>query len=472
MLFSSAIFLFYFLPCLLLVYFCAPQLKIKNYILLIFSMVFFAWGGIFFTALVFASIIFNFFTGKFIQRTHSKLAISIAIVGNLSVLVFFKYANFIVVVFNNFSSNFDITAMPALGIILPIGISFYTFHSISYNLDVYYKKSQAQTNVFNMALYILLFTQLVAGPIIRYNVFAPQLLGRVHSFEKISLGIERFIIGLGKKIIIANTIGRLADDAFAQNAATMDGLFSWVGIVCYTFQIYFDFSGYSDMAIGLSRIFGFEFPENFNKPYTATSIKDFWQRWHISLSSFFRDYLYIPLGGNQKGKNRTILNLLIVFFLTGLWHGANYTFIVWGLLHGSFLLLERVGLDKILKRVPLFLQHSYAFLIVLIAWIPFRAKNMSCAINYFKSLFVFSHSINSKLVFSYFTTDVVIALALAIIIGFNLIQGISTKLRAIKNNYIINFVQVTQAAFLLVVLIMSSVYIMSGTYNPFIYYQF
>ncbi len=472
MLFSSAIFLFYFLPSLLLAYFCAPQLKIKNYILLLFSVLFFAWGGIFFTALVFASIVFNFFTGKFIQRYYSRLSITIAIIGNLSVLVFFKYANFIVEVVNGFSSVFHLGQLPALGIILPIGISFYTFHSISYNLDVYYKKSQAQQNILDMALYILLFTQLVAGPIIRYNVFVPQLYNRGHSFEKFSQGIERFIIGLGKKILIANTIGRLADDAFAQNSASMDVLFSWVGIVCYTFQIYFDFSGYSDMAIGLSKMFGFEFPENFNKPYTANSIKDFWHRWHISLSSFFRDYLYIPLGGNQKGNNRTLFNLFVVFFLTGLWHGANYTFIVWGLWHGFFLLLERVWLEKQLKKIPLVLQYIYTFLIVLIAWIPFRAKNMSYAIDYVMSLFTINNTCNIKLTLSYFTTDVVVALVLAIIIGFNLLQDVTTKLSTIKNQSIYITIQTAQSIFLIAILILSGIYIMSGTYNPFIYYQF
>jgi alginate O-acetyltransferase complex protein AlgI len=471
MLFSSAIFLFYFLPFLLLAYFCIPNLKFKNHVLLLFSIVFFAWGGVFFTLILFLSIVFNFLTGNLIERYHSKLSLGIAVGGNILVLVIFKYANFIIENLNLLLTTFQISPIDSPGILLPIGISFYTFHSISYNVDVYRQKSSAQKNIFNMALYIILFTQLVAGPIIRYNVFAPQLFGRVHNFEKFISGIERFIIGLGKKVLIANTLARLADDAFAQNISNMDLLFSWFGILCYTFQIYFDFSGYSDMAIGLSRLFGFEFPENFNKPYTATSIKDFWRRWHISLSTFFRDYLYIPLGGNQKGKLRTYLNLLIVFFLTGLWHGANYTFIVWGLIHGSFLLLERTKFGIYLERIPIFFRGLYSFFIVLIAWIPFRANSLDYALAYCKSLFIPSGKANPDLVSSYFTTDLLLAFLLAIIISFNLPGYFASSIKSCSLR-LKTGADLSKALFLLLILFFSAVYLMSGTYNPFIYYQF
>jgi alginate O-acetyltransferase complex protein AlgI len=389
MLFSSTLFLFYFLPSLLLLYFLAPTIKIKNHVLLLFSFVFFAWGGVSFTLILILSISFNFFIGKLVEKHETKFYLILGIAGNVLALVVFKYADFLISNINVVFSAFHIKHVSSPGLILPIGISFYTFHSISYIIDVYTKKSPAQRNIFNMALYIVLFTQLIAGPIIRYNVFSPQLFGRNINFEKFANGVERFIVGLGKKVLIANTIGRIADAAFSQNISEMDAILSWTGILCYTFQIYFDFSGYSDMAIGLSKIFGFEFPENFNKPYTSISIRDFWRRWHISLSSFFRDYLYIPLGGNQKGKRRTYINLIIVFFLTGLWHGANYTFIAWGLIHGGFLLLERGGLERTLQKIPVFLQRLYAFLIVVLAWVPFRSDNISYSSHFLEESVLF-----------------------------------------------------------------------------------
>jgi len=414
------------------------------------------------------SICFNYLFGRLIEKRYSKTILITAIGGNLIVLVFFKYFNFLV---NNL--NFVLQdPIEFSEIILPIGISFYTFHSISYIIDVYHKRSKAQTNIFDMALYIILFTQLIAGPIIRYNVFSPQLNTRIIDAEKIVSGIERFIIGIGKKVLVANTMGRIADDAFSQEIGHMNSLLSSLGILSYTFQIYFDFSGYSDMAIGLSRMIGFDFPENFNLPYSAKSIKEFWQRWHISLSTFFRDYLYIPLGGNRKGAVRTFTNLLIVFFLTGLWHGANYTFIVWGLLHGTFLLLERSFFGELLKKVPAILQHSYAFLIVMLIWIPFRAHTSTYALNYFLSIFKFDG--NPDFVASYFTTDVLIAFFIAILSSF----GIFRNLYVFINNRIQETIllQATAAllkyALLIFVLFLSSVYIVSQTYNPFIYYQF
>ncbi len=459
--------MFYFLPLLLLVYFCIPGIKLKNYTLLLFSLIFFIWGGAFFTLILLLSIIFNFFTGKLIERSYSKISLGIAVGGNLLVLVIFKYANFLIDNLNVLFSSVHFDTIVPPGIILPIGISFYTFHSISYNIDVFKKRSKAQGNILDMALYIILFSQLVAGPIIRYNVFAPQLFGRTHTFEKFISGIERFIIGLGKKVLIANTIGRLADDAFSQDAHHMDLLFSWTGALCYTFQIYFDFSGYSDMAIGLSRMFGFEFPENFNLPYIATSIKDFWKRWHISLSSFFKDYLYIPLGGNQKGNKRTYLNLLIVFFLTGLWHGANYTFIVWGMIHGCFLLLERTSFGSFLKKLPSVLKGVYTFFVVMMAWIPFRSSSMDYSWHYWKSLVV--GKINLDLVSSYFTTDLIIAVVIAIFLSFNF-NGFLSRIKI--NSGLQSMGDLTKAVFLLTILFFSAVYLMSGTYNPFIYYQF
>jgi alginate O-acetyltransferase complex protein AlgI len=468
MLFSSSLFLFYFLPLFFLCYFLVPGIRIKNTILLLFSFIFFAWGGVSFTLILIASICFNYVFGRLIEKKPSKTILSLAITGNLLLLVFFKYFNFLMANLNwLLPSPIDFTH-----VILPIGISFYTFHSISYILDVYHKRSRAQTNIFDMALYIVLFTQLIAGPIIRYNVFSPQLHERLISMEKILRGIERFIIGLGKKVLIANTLGRISDDAFSQDIGHMDPLLSLVGIICYAFQIYFDFSGYSDMAIGLSRIIGFNFPENFNLPYTATSIKDFWRRWHISLSSFFRDYLYIPLGGNRRGKSRTLVNLVIVFVLTGLWHGANYTFIVWGSLHGSFLLIEHLGFDRVLKKLPSLVQRSYAFIVVLLIWIPFRANTSTYAWHYFTSLF--HGGGNYKLIESYFTTDVIVALIFAVLSSFGMLQDLrSIVTKNLQHSPLFtNMGQTLKYALLLAVLFLSSIYLVSLTYNPFIYYQF
>ncbi len=467
MLFSSTLFLFYFLPLFFLFYFLSPGIKLKNTILLLFSFIFFAWGGLSFTIVLIISIFFNYVLGRSIEQNYSKVRLTIAIGGNLALLIFFKYFNFLV-------ANLNLIFSKPIGfteIILPIGISFYTFHSISYILDVYHKRSKAQTNIFDMALYIVLFTQLIAGPIIRYNIFSPQLYGRTIDFEKIVSGIERFIFGLGKKVLIANTLGRIADDAFSQEIGHMDPLLSLLGILCYAFQIYFDFSGYSDMAIGLSRTIGFNFPENFNFPYSATSVKDFWQRWHISLSTFFRDYLYIPLGGNRKGKTRTFINLLIVFFLTGLWHGANYTFIIWGLLHGTFLLIERSGFGGILKKTPVFLQRFYTFVIVMLIWIPFRASTATYAANYFLSIFN-SHG-NIDLVSIYFTTDVIIAMTLAILSSFGVLSWLYILLKKqIQNTNLQVLNEVLKYCTLLIILFLSSLYLISQSYNPFIYYQF
>lgn len=467
MLFSSAIFLFYFLPLLLLFYFLVPGIRLKNTVLLLFSLLFFSWGGLYFTAILAVSVLFNFVVGRLIEKFLTKKMLVIGIAGNLALLLWFKYANFFTDNLNFVLGAFNTAPLYLREIILPVGISFYSFHSISYLVDVYYKKSPAQKNILDMALYIILFSQLVAGPIIRYNVFEPQLLKRRVNLLQFAQGVERFIIGLAKKVLIANTLARLADEGFSQPMENMGTALSWMSALAYTFQIYFDFSGYSDMAIGLSKLFGFDFPENFNLPYTATSIRDFWQRWHISLSSFFRDYVYIELGGNKKGKRRTYLNLIAVFLLTGFWHGANYTFIVWGMVHGGFLLLERAGFDKVLKKFPMLLQGFYTFLIVLLAWVPFRAANMQQAFAIWKSMFSRSADLKTGLLASYFTTDMLIVFALAIVLSFNLYKYPARVFQKTGNLY-----QVVSACFLLAILFLSAMYVLSGTYNPFIYYQF
>ncbi len=470
MLFSSTIFLFYFLPLLLLCYYIPSSINVKNKLLLFFSLIFFSWSNIHFTLILIVSVIFNFFIGVGIEKYRSKSIFVCGIAGNLSLLVCFKYAGFFVFNLNIALSAFSFNTVSLGAILLPIGISFYTFHSISYLIDVRHEKSPAQKNIFDMALYIVLFSQLVAGPIIRYNVFAPQLLGRQSSLIKFGNGIERFIIGLGKKVLIANTLARLADESFNQDIHNMSTLLSWIGAVSYTFQIYFDFSGYSDMAIGLSKLFGFDFPENFNMPYIANSIKDFWKRWHISLSSFFRDYVYIPLGGNKKGIKRTYFNLIFVFFLTALWHGANYTFIVWGMIHGCFLIIERLGFDKILSKTPSFFRIIYVFLIVLLAWISFRADSLDQALHYYRSLLPNHNDLKIELAASYFTTDVIIAMGFAVFFSFNVWKPVHLFFN--KSKFRLELSQALSSFFLLIILYFSIIYVMSGTYNPFIYYQF
>ena len=470
MLFSSSIFLFYFLPVLLLCYWLMPNIKTKNFVLLIFSLLFFAWGGLYFTIILLSSIVFNYCIGLAIGKNiiSAKNSLTVGVIGNLLILCWFKYANFLVLNINIATETFHLGSISLASVVLPIGISFYTFHSISYLIDIYHGKSPAQKNIFNMALYITLFSQLVAGPIIRYTTFEPQLFNRKLNLFQFCVGIERFIIGLGKKVLIANTLARLVEESFQQNPNNMSSALSWLGIVCYTFQIYFDFSGYSDMAIGLSKMFGFEFPENFNKPYIAESVKDFWKRWHISLSSFFRDYVYFPLGGNKKSKSRTYLNLIIVFILTGFWHGANYTFLVWGILHGLFLLMERAGMDKVLLKFPVFFRRLFTFIIVLLLWIPFRSINMSQALAYWRSLFPNANDLKLDLIASYFTTDFIIVLAVAIILAFDLQKYLLVPFSKIK----FKIFPVINACFLLLILFLSATYLMSGSYNPFIYYQF
>ena len=346
MVFSSPVFLLVFLPATLFFTLILPR-RFQNIMLLIASLFFYAWGGVSFSLIIVSSITINYIVGRQIAKREGKKgaknALILGLVLNLLLLGIFKYANFII---DNLNVVFDwihLEPVKMNSIYLPIGISFFTFQAISYIVDVYKKKTPAQKNLIDLALYISLFPQLIAGPIVRYHDIAKQLRNRIPGIKKFASGVERFILGLAKKVLIANTFALVADKIFALEIAEMSTSMAWLGAVAYTFQIYFDFSGYSDMAIGLGRMFGFEILENFNFPYISKSIREFWRRWHISLSNWFRDYLYIPLGGNRKTQGRVFLNLLIVFFLTGFWHGAAWNFVIWGLFHGLFLVIERVG---------------------------------------------------------------------------------------------------------------------------------
>lgn len=383
MVFSSAIFLFQFLAILLLVYYFVDN-RWKNLVLLVASVLFYAWGEPKYVILMLVSILVNYWLGVFIEiwPRWRKFCLVSAVVYNIGILFIFKYLNFGVDVIERFTG----VSITVPQIALPIGISFFTFQIMSYVIDVYMGRVRAQRNILNLALYISLFPQLIAGPIVRYVDVDKQIAVRQTSCEKFYEGTIRFCIGFAKKVLIADQLGPLVDSVFAGAYPSLLG--HWVGMLAYTLQIYFDFSGYSDMAIGMGKMFGFDFLENFNYPYISKSVQEFWRRWHISLSSWFRDYLYIPLGGSRKGAVRTYINLLIVFFLTGLWHGASFNFIAWGLFHVLFLIIERIGFHKILEKLPPAVQHIYTILIVMIGWIFFRADGLKAAITYIGGMFV------------------------------------------------------------------------------------
>jgi len=373
MLFSSITFLFYFLPLLFLFYFIfRNNIKAANLVLLTGSLIFYAWGEPVFVILMITSIIMNYVFGRLIDASsHKQIYLSIGIISNLSLLFYFTYFSFIIanlVAYTNVK-----LAIPDIA--LPLGISFFTFQAITYLVDLYRKEIKVQKNFFNLALYISLFPQLIAGPIVRYHDIEKQIVKRSVSSDDFTQGVRRFIIGFAKKILIANTFGEVADEVFSLPENDMTSALVVIGAVAYTIQIYFDFSAYSDMALGLGRMFGFKLLENFNYPYIASSIREFWKRWHISLSTFLRDYLYIPLGGNKGSAFSIYRNLITVFLLCGIWHGAGWTFFLWGAYYGLFLIIERLFLGNLLKKLPLVLSWLYTILVIMIGWILFRAES-------------------------------------------------------------------------------------------------
>ena len=393
MLFTEPTFLFVFLPVLLALYF-VPWARHRNLLLAVASVVFYASGGGAFTWLMLASIALNYGAALAIDRARGTAAarrlLALTVGANLLSLATFKYAAFLTLNVNALLRAFGAAPVPVPAIVLPIGISFFTFHAISYVVDVYRRDAVAQKGPVEAALYLLLFPQLIAGPIVRYRDIAAQLSARVVGLDGFATGIRRFVIGLGKKMLIANIVAGPADRLFALPAGELTAAHAWLATVCYTLQIYFDFSGYSDMAIGLAQLFGFRFKENFNYPYVSQSIQEFWRRWHISLSAWFRDYLYVPLGGNRVAPGRVYLNLVTVFFLCGLWHGASWTFVVWGLYHGAFLVVERLGLAAWLGRMPRPMRHLYALLVVMVGWVFFRAESLSAAAGLLQAMAGFS----------------------------------------------------------------------------------
>ncbi len=479
MLFSSLVFLYIFLPVTLLVYYVINP-KLRNSFLFLASLIFFAWGGVSYSLILIISIILNYVIGIQINKRHRRKTWLIAgIVLNLAFLIVFKYTNFII---ENVNSAFNWLEIPTVKnpkIILPIGISFYTFQSISYLVDVFRKTNDSQKSIINLGLYIALFPQLIAGPIVRYHDIQKQINQRIHSVDKFQQGIKRFIIGFAKKVIIANTMGYVADQVFALNVDSIVPLFAWIGIIAYSLQIYYDFAGYSDMAIGLAKMFGFDLLENFNFPYVSKSIKEFWRRWHISLSSWFRDYLYIPLGGNRLGNGRTILNLLIVFFVTGFWHGASWNFLAWGLVHGFFLIIERTRFGYILDKLPSFVRSFYTLFIVVMAWVLFRAENLNFAIEYYKVLFSTGSSefdyFQLIKILNYETIVVFIIAVFGAMGGFMQIKGLLIKLLDITRlsvQKIELLKDLVYVCFMIFVLLYGTGSLVIDSYNPFIYFRF
>jgi alginate O-acetyltransferase complex protein AlgI len=481
MVFASPIFLFLFLPLTLAAYFGLPR-RCRNGVLLAASLAFYAWGEARYLPLILSSVAFNWFFGRAIGRTEDprirRRWLAVAIAANLLTLGLFKYANFAVANVNALAPVlapvFPVWPLALEAIPLPLGISFFTFHAISYVVDVYKRNAHAEQNVPRFALYILLFPQLIAGPIIRWRDIAAQLATREQRIADLAYGARRFVLGLGKKVLIANTLGRTADAIFGQPAGDLTTPLAWLGLACYTLQIYFDFSGYSDMAIGLMRMFGFRILENFNYPYIARSIREFWRRWHISLSNWFRDYLYIPLGGNQRGAPRAYANLVLVFLLCGLWHGASWPFVLWGAWHGAFLVAERAGLDRALRRVgPL--AHAYALVAVMGGWVLFRCETLAHAIDYFRALAGFATGDAMRHpVAQYLDPLVAVTLVIAALFATPLAQriGMWRDRTAARAGFAANGVLAGDVAWLVVVGFTASAFLAAGTYNPFIYFRF
>ena len=465
MLFSSLSFLYYFLPCVLIIYFLAPK-KLKNSVLLLSSLFFYAWGEPKYVLLMLLAILCGYLFALLIERYRgrrlSRLFLILSVSLSAAILGFFKYADFFIQNFNAVTG----LSLPLLRIALPIGISFYTFQLISYTVDVY-RGVPAQRSFIDLAAYISLFPQLIAGPIVRYSQIAEQLSSRRHSLDKAALGIRRFILGLGKKVLIANAMGQLCQIFSASQDKSV--LFFWLYAIANMLHIYFDFSGYSDMAIGLGKLFGFDFPENFNYPYISRSVTEFWRRWHISLGSWFRDYVYIPMGGNRVSKPRWLLNILVVWLLTGFWHGAAWTFIVWGLFFAVFLILEKLWLLKRLEKAPV-LGRFYVLFTVMLSFIIFSAENMGQALSSLSSLFGAGGLPLLSAEFLYYLKSYAVLLLIAVV-GATPLPRLLLQRLGIRpgGEKLRNLLEVPA---LLLILALSTAYLVDGSFNPFLYFRF
>lgn len=474
MVFSSVIFLFYFLPATLGVYFIVKK-ELRNAVLLLASLFFYAWGEPKFIVVLILSIFINYLVGigihVFRESGKAKWIMAIGVFANLFILFFYKYIDFTISIFNHISLKIipGYGAISPMGIALPIGLSFFTFQGLSYVIDVYKNTVPVQKNPLHIALYISMFPQLVAGPIVRYIDIAPEIVSRESKLEDVSAGLRRFIIGLSKKVMVADILASVSDQIFNMPLEQLTASVAWLGIICYTFQIFFDFSGYSDMAIGLGRIFGFRFMENFNLPYISCSVSEFWRRWHISLSTWFRDYLYIPMGGNRKGN--VYLHLLIVFFCTGLWHGAALTFIAWGLWHGTFLVLERVGRLKGYKvPFPRWVCWGYTGFVVIIGWVLFRSRDLVYAAGFFRAMCgICSPDFKFMGLAYYLDNQIIFTLMAAAIVSIGIPGKIMNFLQNKQWGHLWEHLKMYVYWFLL---LCCMTMIVNGNYSPFIYFRF
>ena len=496
MVFSSPVFLFLFLPWVLLLYF-GLRVPLRNLVLLLASLFFYAWGETYLVLLMIASIFVNWGLGLWIgasdEQGRRRLGLVVGVVFNLGLLVVFKYADWLWAVLGHGLAAIGLVAEPFAplgsllegelsrqvfldargGIRLPIGVSFFTFQALSYVIDVYRRNVDTQRSVVSFATYLSLFPQLIAGPIVRYHDVAQQIDNRKVTLDGFSYGVRRFVIGLGKKMLVANTVARIADQVFDLPAAELTPAVAWLGILGYTLQIYFDFSGYSDMAIGLGHMFGFRFLENFNYPYISRSITEFWRRWHISLSSWFRDYLYIPLGGSRAGAGRTYRNLVIVFLLCGLWHGASFAFVVWGLYHGFFLVIERMGVQRWMDARHSLVRHVYTLLVVMVGWVFFRADTLGYALSYIGAMFGVAAGDPAMHPVALYADPTFIVAAIAGAIGSmpwlpRVRDWIAANVRGPAHAGL----EVATLLGIALVLLASAFELSAGVYNPFIYFRF
>lgn len=473
MVFSSPLFLFYFLPVILLLYYLVPRKQIfwKNVVLLIGSLFFYAWGEPVYVLLMLFSIVMDYGLGLWLEHEkthggHPGRVLALAVVLNLLLLGFFKYANFLIGTINGVTG----LAIPLLELSLPIGISFYTFQALSYIIDLYRGEVEVQRSALNFGTYVSLFPQLIAGPIVRMKTVAGELQDRQETFPEFSAGVRRFIVGLAKKALLANAAGEIWETVSAMEMESLPALTAWIGLAAYTFQIYFDFSGYSDMAIGLGRMFGFHFEENFRYPYVAASITDFWRRWHITLSTWFREYVYIPLGGNRKGLAKQIRNILVVWLLTGIWHGAGWNFVVWGLYFGLILMVEKMGLLRLLEKIPGFFRHVYTMFLVMLSWAVFAFDSLGQGVRFIGALFGGGGLVwNGQSLYLLYSSAVLLVL---LILGSTeiprkaaLLVGKRLKARPILST-------VGELGLLLAGFALCVAYLVDASYNPFLYFRF
>lgn len=468
MVFSSLVFLYIFLPLCLAAYFIPKSIRVRNVVLLLFSLVFYAWGEPVYILLMVATTAVDFFAGMFIEKYRgtkkAKLFLALAVILTLSSLGLFKYYGFFTTAANSLFS----VQIPLLGVALPIGISFYTFQALTYVVDVYRDKVPVQTSFYKLLLYVSMFPQLIAGPIVRYSDVCEQIEARTCTVQKAAGGVVRFCIGLLKKTVLANFAGELCEQLFGGDLTTLTVLGAWVGILAYAFQIYFDFSGYSDMAIGLGKIFGFDFPENFRYPYIARSINDFWRRWHITLSTFFRDYVYIPMGGNRK---RWAVNMLVVWLLTGLWHGASWNFVLWGLYYFVFLMLEKLWIGERLAKAPAVLGHIYSIVVILIGWVFFYFESLSEIQAFFLAAFGangFSSVTQRTVIVNYIAVLPVCAVCALPVLPKA--RELLLKIRSEKTRRLL--ISVGQTAFSAGALLVATAALVGSSYNPFLYFRF